>query len=73
MSSNQKELSMNTEVVVLVGAGGIGQAIARRQGSGRSVLLADLNEQNLEAAATALEAAGHTISTQPVMSRRGIR
>lgn len=39
---------MNREVLVVLGAGGIGQAIARRQGPGKSVLLADLNEDTLE-------------------------
>ncbi|MFB4296732.1 SDR family oxidoreductase [Actinomadura sp. NTSP31] len=57
---------MNSEVLVVIGAGGIGQAIARRQGSGRMVLLADLDPTALAAAAEALEAAGHTVSTHPV-------
>src|SRR5919202_593727 len=57
---------MCVEVVVVIGAGGIGQAIARRQGSGRTVLLADLNEQTLASAAEALEASGHRVATQPV-------
>jgi hypothetical protein len=35
------------EVVVVIGAGGIGQAIGRRQGTGRTLLLADLNEHTL--------------------------
>ena len=30
------------DVVVVIGAGGIGQAIARRVGAGRHVVLADL-------------------------------
>jgi NADP-dependent 3-hydroxy acid dehydrogenase YdfG len=57
---------MSNEIVVLIGTGGIGQAIARRQGSGRTVLLADRNPDALTAAAQALEAAGHTVSTHPV-------
>ena len=57
---------MAVEVVVVIGAGGIGQAIARRQGSGRTVLLADLNEQTLASAAEALQASGHRIATRPV-------
>lgn len=52
---------MNTPVVVL-----IGQAIARRQGSGKTVLLADLNEDTLASAAKALEASGHNVTTHPV-------
>jgi predicted dinucleotide-binding enzyme len=31
-----------TEVIVLIGAGSIGQAIARRVGAGKHVILADL-------------------------------
>jgi len=57
---------MSTEVLVIIGAGGIGQAIARRQGSGKTVLLADYNETALASATTALEAAGHTVTTHPV-------
>ena len=66
---------MNTQVVVVIGAGGIGQAIARRQGSGRTVLLADLNANTLAAAAEALEAAGHSVRTHPVdaASRDSVR
>jgi saccharopine dehydrogenase-like NADP-dependent oxidoreductase len=44
---------MSNQIVVLIGAGGIGQAIARRQGSGRPVLLADRSEAALSAAAEA--------------------
>jgi NAD(P)-dependent dehydrogenase (short-subunit alcohol dehydrogenase family) len=57
---------MSNEVLVIIGAGGIGQAIARRQGSGKTVLLADYNETALTSATTALEAAGHTVTTHPV-------
>ena len=35
---------MNAQIVVVIGAGGIGQAIGRRQGTGRTVLLADRND-----------------------------
>jgi len=54
------------ELVVVIGAGGIGEAIARRQGSGRSLLLADFKEDTLHAAATVLRAGGHTVTTQQV-------
>src|ERR671933_1920480 len=57
---------MNTRVVVVIGAGGIGQAIARRQASGNTVLLADHNQTTLAAAAETLQAAGHTATTRPV-------
>lgn len=57
---------MKTNVLVLIGVGGIGQAIARRQGAGMTVLLADINEQALSEAAQAFETIGYTVSTQPV-------
>lgn len=57
---------MNREVLVVIGVGGIGQAIARRQGSGKSVLLADFNEHTLEAGASQLQAAGHRVTTHRV-------
>ena len=57
---------MSKEVLVVTGAGGIGQAIARRQGPGKSVLLADFNEQTLQSAATALQGAGLDVATQVV-------
>ena len=49
---------MSREVLVVTGAGGIGQALARRQGPGKSVLLADFNEETLQSAANALDGAG---------------
>ncbi|MEX5720846.1 SDR family NAD(P)-dependent oxidoreductase [Geodermatophilus maliterrae] len=56
----------NTAVQVVIGAGSIGQAIARRTGAGKHVLLADSNETTLQEARTALEDAGHTVTTQRV-------
>ncbi|MFZ3340381.1 MAG: hypothetical protein WA213_05830 [Terriglobales bacterium] len=47
---------MKTEVVAVIGAGGIGMAIARRQGFGKHILLADFNEKLLAAAQKDLEA-----------------
>ncbi len=40
-----------TDVVVVIGAGLIGQAIARRVGAGKHVVLADLRQDNADAAA----------------------
>lgn len=57
---------MNEEVVVVIGAGGIGQAIARRQGTGKTVLLADLNQDTLAVAAESLEAGGHAVASHLV-------
>ena len=53
-------------VIVVIGAGSIGQAIARRVGSGKKVLLADLRQENAEAAASVLSNAGYDVSTSTV-------
>ncbi|PVM92812.1 short-chain dehydrogenase [Caulobacter radicis] len=47
------------EVIVVIGAGQIGQAIARRVGVGKRVLLADMKPQNAQAAAEVLADAGY--------------
>jgi NAD(P)-dependent dehydrogenase (short-subunit alcohol dehydrogenase family) len=54
------------EVNVLIGPGSIGQAIARRVSAGKHVLLADLREENAQAAAKTLEEAGFEVSTTTV-------
>lgn len=54
------------DVVVIIGCGGIGEAIARRQGIGRRLLLADCNATVLDAAAQRLAAAGYLVETQVV-------
>lgn len=66
---------MSRDVVVVIGAGGIGMAIARRQGFGRTVLLADFNEQLLEAAAQDLRNASYTVEARKVdvASRESVR
>ena len=55
-----------SEVVVLIGAGQIGQAIARRVGVGKHVLLADMRAENAEAAAEVMANAGYEASTASV-------
>jgi NAD(P)-dependent dehydrogenase (short-subunit alcohol dehydrogenase family) len=50
-------------VIVLIGAGSIGQAIARRVGAGNHLLLADLRRENSDAAAKVLGEAGFDVST----------
>ncbi len=45
-------------VIVVIGAGSIGQAVARRVSAGKHVLLGDLREQNAAAAAAVLSKAG---------------
>ena len=52
-----------TSVIVLIGAGSIGQAIARRVSAGKHVLLADLRQQSVDAAAKVLGDAGFEVST----------
>src|SRR5579872_5502519 len=53
-------------VIVVVGAGSIGQAIARRVSAGKHVLLADLRRENADAAARVLSDAGFDVSTAAV-------
>ncbi|WP_263484228.1 SDR family NAD(P)-dependent oxidoreductase [Mesorhizobium sp. CA8] len=61
-----------SQVVVVVGAGSIGQAVARRVSVGKTVLLADLRPENAEAAAKALSDAGYDARTTTVdVSSRG--
>ena len=55
-----------TNVIVVIGAGSIGQAIARRVSAGKHVLLADLRLDNAEAAAKVLSDAGFEVSTATV-------
>jgi NAD(P)-dependent dehydrogenase (short-subunit alcohol dehydrogenase family) len=55
-----------THVIVVIGAGSIGQAIARRVSAGKQVLLADLRRENADAAAKTLREAGFTVSTATV-------
>jgi NAD(P)-dependent dehydrogenase (short-subunit alcohol dehydrogenase family) len=54
------------EVVVVIGPGSIGQAIARRVSLGKLVLLADIRVENAEAAAKTLGEAGFQVQTAQV-------
>ena len=54
------------KVIVVIGAGSIGQAIARRVSAGKHVLLADLRAENSAAAAKTLSEAGFEVSTTVV-------
>jgi threonine dehydrogenase-like Zn-dependent dehydrogenase len=56
----------DVNVVVVVGSGSIGQAIARRVSVGKHVVLADVREQNAKAAAKTLSDAGYDVSTAVV-------
>ena len=53
-------------VIVVIGAGSIGQAIARRVSAGKHVLLADLRRETADAAALVLSNAGFDVSTASV-------
>ena len=61
-------------VIVVIGAGSIGQAIARRVSAGKSVLLADIRQENADAAAKTLNDAGFrvTATTVDVSSRASV-
>ena len=52
-----------SEVIVVIGAGSIGQAIARRVSAGKHVVLADLHDENADAAAEVMRDAGFAVST----------
>ncbi|WP_119326763.1 SDR family oxidoreductase [Companilactobacillus musae] len=54
---------MNNEVIVLFGAGSIGEAIVRRVAAGRNLLLADYNEDKLAEMKQHLTEAGFTVET----------
>ena len=54
------------DVIVVIGAGQIGQAIARRVGFGKHVLLADMRHDNANAAAEILANAGYEVSVAAV-------
>ncbi len=54
------------DVIVVIGAGSIGQAIARRVSAGRHVVLADVRIENAEAAAEIFRDAGFEASTATV-------
>ncbi|GAA4390138.1 SDR family NAD(P)-dependent oxidoreductase [Tsukamurella soli] len=55
-----------SDVIVVIGAGSIGQAIARRVSAGKHVLLADLRQENADAAARVLADAGFEVSAAVV-------
>ncbi|HSA50365.1 MAG TPA: SDR family oxidoreductase [Yinghuangia sp.] len=57
---------MDRDVTVIIGIGGMGQAIARRTGSGRKLLLADFNEDALHEVAGRLRDEGHDVAARTV-------
>lgn len=65
---------MVDQVVVVIGVGGMGETIARHQGSGKKLVLSDFDEQSLERAAAKLRADGYVLDTHvvDVASRRSV-
>jgi len=61
-------------VIVVIGAGSIGQAIARRISAGKHILLADLRKEAADGAAKILSDAGFEVSTTTldVSSRKSV-
>jgi NAD(P)-dependent dehydrogenase (short-subunit alcohol dehydrogenase family) len=55
-----------TDVLTIIGVGGMGHAIARRLGAGKTLLLADHNEATLASAAESLSADGHRVESRAV-------
>jgi NAD(P)-dependent dehydrogenase (short-subunit alcohol dehydrogenase family) len=56
-----------TKVIVVIGPGSIGQAVARRVSAGKHILLADLRqEKNADAATKTLSEAGFEVTTMTV-------
>src|SRR3954452_22501779 len=64
-----------SDVIVVIGAGSIGQAIAQRVSAAKHVLLADLQRDNADAAAEVMRNAGFNVSTATVdvSSRASVR
>jgi len=62
------------KIIVVIGPGQIGQAIARRVGSGHHVLLADQRRENAAAAAEIMANAGYEVSvaTVDISSREAV-
>jgi len=64
-----------SNVIVVIGPGSIGQAVARRVSAGKKVVLADLRPENAAAAAKVLGDAGFEVATATidVSSRESVR
>jgi NAD(P)-dependent dehydrogenase (short-subunit alcohol dehydrogenase family) len=57
---------MTEQIAVIIGSGSIGVAIGRRAGVGRTVLLADFNEQTMGGVAEQLRGEGYHVVTSPI-------
>ncbi|MDY7529488.1 MULTISPECIES: SDR family oxidoreductase [unclassified Cryobacterium] len=54
------------EVVVVIGVGGMGELIARRQGTGKRLLIADFSQDALDRVRTALRGDGYDVTDRKV-------
>jgi NAD(P)-dependent dehydrogenase (short-subunit alcohol dehydrogenase family) len=59
-------MTQDSRVVVVTGAGGMGTAVARRLGSGATLVLADVSAATLSSAAASLRADGYQVIEQLV-------
>ena len=57
---------MSKSVLVVIGVGGMGEAIARRLGTGRPVVLADFDVDRLKSLGEAMRHNGYDVHTQQV-------
>ncbi|MFD8966988.1 SDR family oxidoreductase [Streptomyces sp. NPDC059568] len=57
---------MSQHIAVVIGVGGMGQAIARRVGPGARLLLADFNEETLDTVTGQLRGEGYEVTSQAV-------
>ena len=75
LRTSGKASTVMREVLVVIGPGQIGQAIARRVGVGKRVLLADMRPENANSAAEVLGNAGFEVSvaTVDVSSRETVQ
>jgi len=58
---------MRNDVIVIVGSGGMGAAIAHRLGSGRTIVLSDVSSRNLDAATRRCLRTDTTFTRRPSM------
>lgn len=57
---------MSNEIAVVIGTGSIGVAIGRRAAVGRTLVLADFNQDAMEAVADQLRGEGYDVTTHPI-------
>jgi NAD(P)-dependent dehydrogenase (short-subunit alcohol dehydrogenase family) len=65
-SSSLTKVKAMRNVIVVIGPGQIGQAMARRVGVGKHVLLADMRVDNANSAAKIMQSAGYEVSVASV-------